>query len=172
MFVLCYVNYGESKNLMDKIEETMLEYRGKKFVVIEPGGNNGDRLIHMGMEKKLELGINYIFLQYRESPIYYGPWQGIRKILSVASKLSNGLEMAVRKLDSEVYEKTQRARAIHLLSLDVTHLIRDPNSKINFSEFRDRDCVKTSFNFRKLLSLWRFGRVSGRFLDISSNFQN
>jgi exopolysaccharide biosynthesis predicted pyruvyltransferase EpsI len=113
---------------MDKLEEMMLEYRGKKFVVIEPGGNNGDRLIYMGMEKKLkELGINYKVLQYRENPrfyllhtIYFGPWKRILKIPSVAYKSSNGLGIAVNKLDSEVYGQTLRADKIQV---DPAHLI-------------------------------------------------
>jgi exopolysaccharide biosynthesis predicted pyruvyltransferase EpsI len=109
---------------MDKLEETMLEYRDKKFLVIEPGGNNGDRLIYMGMEKKLkELGIECTFLQYKENPralIYYGPWQRILKILSVVSKSSNGLGMAINKLDSEVYGQTLRTSKI---KVDPAHVI-------------------------------------------------
>jgi len=106
----------------------MLEYRGKKFVLIEPGGNNGDRLIYMGMEKKLkELGINYTVLQYRENSrvsllrtIYFGPWKRILKIPSLAYKSSNGLGMAVSKLDSEVYGQTLRADKIQV---DPAHVI-------------------------------------------------
>ena len=79
-------------------------------MVIEPGGNNGDRLIYMGMEKKLkELSIDYTvlhYLQYRESLIYYGPWQRILKTLSVVSKSNKGLDMVLSRLDREIYKQT------------------------------------------------------------------
>jgi exopolysaccharide biosynthesis predicted pyruvyltransferase EpsI len=101
--------------LIDKLEDILLKYIDKKFVIIEPGGNNGDRLIYMGMEKKLrELGIDYTLLQYRysESLLYYGPWRRILRLLLLVSKFSNGLEMAINKLDSKVYRQTQRAGKI------------------------------------------------------------
>ena len=40
---------------LDKLEETILSYRNSRFLVVEPGGNHGDRLIYKGMEKKLKL---------------------------------------------------------------------------------------------------------------------
>ncbi|MGD0645057.1 MAG: polysaccharide pyruvyl transferase family protein [Candidatus Bathyarchaeia archaeon] len=100
---------------MDKLEEIMLEYRGRKFMVIEPGGDPGDCLIYMGMEKKLkELGINCTFLRYIEagSPIYYGLWRRILKILLIVSKLSDGLGTAISRLDSAVYGQTLSAGEI------------------------------------------------------------
>jgi exopolysaccharide biosynthesis predicted pyruvyltransferase EpsI len=45
---------------LDEFEKLLLQYKSKKFLVIEPLGSNGDKLIFMGMEKKLkELEINY-----------------------------------------------------------------------------------------------------------------
>lgn len=112
---------------MDRLEEMMLEYRNKKFVLIEPGGNNGDRLIYMGMEKKLkELGINFTVSQYKEnskvsllSSIYFGPWKRILKTPSAACKSSYGLGMAISKLDSKVYEQTLRTDKIQVDPSDV-----------------------------------------------------
>lgn len=99
---------------MDKLEEAILEYRGKKFVVIEPGGNNGDLLIYMGMKKKLkELGINCTFFRYKESPspIYSQlwqriPWHKITKILSIAFDSSKHIDVVIGRLDREVYGQT------------------------------------------------------------------
>jgi hypothetical protein len=68
---------------MDKLEEVLRKYQDKKFLVIEPGGNNGDRLIYMGLEKKLkELRIKYTVFRYEEKPkfhflniLYFGLWK-------------------------------------------------------------------------------------------------
>ena len=99
---------------MDKLEETILKYKSKKFLVIEPGGNNGDRLIYWGMEKKLkEFGIDYAVLQYNEVPwfpflhkLHFGLWKRILNITEVVSKSNSGLKVAINKLDKRVYERT------------------------------------------------------------------
>jgi len=105
---------------LDKLEKVLVKYRSKKFLVVEPGGNNGDRLIYMGMEKKLkELGIEYTVLRYEESPsfsllhiLYFGPWKRILNIVNVLSKSNNSLETVISKIDKWVYERTLRTNII------------------------------------------------------------
>jgi len=112
---------------LDELEKVLLEYRSKKFLVIEPGGNNGDRLIYMGMEKKLkELGITSTVLQYKENPrfplfkwLYFGPWKRIVKVAKFASRSNNSLETAINKIDKWIYERTLRPNKIQADPADV-----------------------------------------------------
>jgi len=105
---------------MDKLEETLRKYQGKKFLVIEPSGNNGDRLIYMGLEKKLkELGTKYTVLRYEESGkfpflhvLYFGPWKRILRVVAVLGKFNSSLEIAINKIDKWIYERTLRANKI------------------------------------------------------------
>ena len=44
----------------DKLKKLLHKYRNKQFLVIKQGGNHGDKLIYMGIEKVLnELDITY-----------------------------------------------------------------------------------------------------------------
>lgn len=46
--------------MLDRFEEKLLEHKKDKFLVVELRGNNGDKLIYLGLEKKLqELNIRY-----------------------------------------------------------------------------------------------------------------
>ena len=105
---------------MDKLEETILKYKSKKFLVIEPGGNNGDRLIYTGMEKKLkEFKIDFVVLQYNEMPwfpflhrLYFGLWKRILNIAKAVGTSNSSLKIAFDKLDKRVYERTIRVHKI------------------------------------------------------------
>lgn len=45
---------------MDEFQEVLVKYKNKPFLVIEPGGNNGDKLIYLGLEKLLKsLNVTY-----------------------------------------------------------------------------------------------------------------
>lgn len=73
---------------MDELEKKILENQTKKFLVVEPGGNHGDQLIYMGMEKKLkQLSINYTIFQYlkqRKITIFYKLyWKFTRNIFKI-----------------------------------------------------------------------------------------
>ena len=113
---------------LDKLEEMLLKYRSKKFLVVEPGGNNGDRLIYIGMEKKLkELGINYMVLKYKENPrspllstLYYKLWKKILDITKLISKSNNSLDRTIGKIDKKIYARTLRLIKIQA---DPTHVI-------------------------------------------------
>lgn len=51
---------------MDKFEEVLTKYQNSRFVVVDPMGGKGDKIIYKGMEKKLkELGINFTTLRYK-----------------------------------------------------------------------------------------------------------
>jgi exopolysaccharide biosynthesis predicted pyruvyltransferase EpsI len=95
---------------LDELEEILQKYRDQKFVVIEPGGNNGDRLIYMGLEKKLrEIGIKYCTLRYKEkkgNPALYKMyilWKICTKMLTFLTQLSYAL-IAIDIVDRKFHE--------------------------------------------------------------------
>jgi exopolysaccharide biosynthesis predicted pyruvyltransferase EpsI len=95
---------------LDKLEEILQKYRDRKFVVIEPGGNNGDRLIYLGLEKKLrEMGINYHILRYKEkkgnAALYktYVLWKTFTKTLTFLTH-SNYALTAIDIVDKKFHE--------------------------------------------------------------------
>jgi len=104
---------------MDKLEEILRKYQDKKFLVIELGGNNGDRLIYLGLERKLlELGIKYTILQYKENSklpflltLYFGSWKKIIRTLTALSK-NKSLEIAINKMDKWIYAQTLKTSKI------------------------------------------------------------
>ena len=112
---------------MDKLEETIFRYRNSRFVVVEPGGNHGDRLIYKGMMKKLkQLQIKHIVLQYKEdfkssllATLYFGPWNRILRVARSANKLSKSWILAINKLDKWIYKKTLKLYKIQATSDDV-----------------------------------------------------
>lgn len=57
--------------------EVIQQYRDKKITVIEPGGNRGDELIYLGMEKILsEIGVEYeVFSGYYDSKLSWYKWK-------------------------------------------------------------------------------------------------
>ena len=120
MYVLCQCVRGIQLVIvikLDKLEQILLKHKNQKFLVIEPGGNNGDKLTYMGMEKKLrELGIDYSVLRYEErarSPtlhkLYFGMWKKTLDAISVLTKLNNTLETTINKMDKKIYERTVTA---------------------------------------------------------------
>jgi len=83
---------------MDAFEEFLREHSGQKFCTVTPGGNHGDTLIHMGLNKKLdEHGIDYTSLNLEE--IYSrDAVSGLKYVLNIAAwKL--GLERGFQLLE-------------------------------------------------------------------------
>jgi len=91
----------------DKLKELLHKYRYKKFLVIEQGGNHGDKLIYMGMEKILnELSITYnkVNLPEKETIIY--------KFLLIVGKdikrLTKKFTYIFKKIDTKIYRVLNR----------------------------------------------------------------
>lgn len=105
---------------LNKLEDILLKYQNSSFLVIEPGGNNGDRLTYMGMEKKLkELGINYTVLRYKERvrlpflhKLYFTLWKKILGVTGFLTKLNSAMETSIRIVDRKLYELTITANKI------------------------------------------------------------
>lgn len=105
---------------LDELEKILLKYRSKRFLVIEPGGNNGDRLLYLGLERKLsELGIDYTVLKYEENPkfsflhvLYFGFLKRILNVCTALDKFNNSLDLALNKIDNWIYVRTLRANKI------------------------------------------------------------
>lgn len=112
---------------LDKLEETILRYRHSRFVVVEPGGNHGDRLIYKGMEKKLkQLKIKYSVLQYQEcfklpllATLFYGLCHRILRVARSTNKLGKSWNKAVLKVDKWIYEKILKPYKIQATPSDV-----------------------------------------------------
>ncbi len=70
---------------MDAFEEFLREHSDQKFCTVTPGGNHGDTLIHMGLNKKLdEHGIDYTSLNLEE--IYSrDAVSGLKYVLNIAA---------------------------------------------------------------------------------------
>jgi exopolysaccharide biosynthesis predicted pyruvyltransferase EpsI len=70
---------------MDAFEEFLREHSDQKFCTVTPGGNHGDTLIHMGLNKKLdEHGIDYTNLNLEE--IYSrDAVSGLKYVLNIAA---------------------------------------------------------------------------------------
>jgi exopolysaccharide biosynthesis predicted pyruvyltransferase EpsI len=83
---------------MDAFEEFLREHSGEKFCTVTPGGNHGDTLIHMGLNKKLdEHGIDYASLNLEE--IYSGDVvSGLKYVLNIAA-WKTGLERGFQLLE-------------------------------------------------------------------------
>jgi len=83
---------------MDAFEEFLREHSNEKFCIVTPGGNHGDTLIHMGLNKKLdEHGIDYTSLNLQE--VYSRDVvSGFKYVLNIAAwKL--GLERGFQLLE-------------------------------------------------------------------------
>ena len=83
---------------MDAFEEFLREHSSNKFCSVTPGGNHGDTLIHIGMNKKFdEHGIDYTSLNLEE--VYSRDVvSGLRYVLNIAAwKL--GLERGFQLLE-------------------------------------------------------------------------
>jgi len=112
---------------MDKLEETILRYRHSRFVVVEPGGNHGDRLIYNGMEKKLKQHqIKYLVLKYQVcfrlpilSTLFFKFCHRILKVARSISKLGKSWNLVILKLDRWIYEKFLRPYKIQATPNDV-----------------------------------------------------
>jgi len=60
-----------------------MQHRKKHFLIVDPPGGKGDRLIYMGMEKKLrELGIKYTVLHYGNPTFFRKCFSLVARILS------------------------------------------------------------------------------------------
>lgn len=108
---------------MGELEKKLLEKQTDKFLIVEPGGNNGDKLIYMGMEKKLEkLGIKYAVLRYRDKKkitfFYKLYWHMTRKMIKMLPVLEES-KLFWMILDDRVYEWTVRCDKIQDPSADV-----------------------------------------------------
>ena len=83
---------------MDAFEEFLREHSNEKFCSVTPGGNHGDTLIHIGMNKKFdEHGIDYTSLNLEE--VYSRDVvSGLKYVLNIAAwKL--GLERGFQLLE-------------------------------------------------------------------------
>ena len=90
--------------MRDNLRKLLNKYRYKKFLVIEQGGNHGDKLIYIGMEKLLnELGIIYskIHLSERYALIY----KILLKIGIQINELTKNFEHILKKIDHKLYTK-------------------------------------------------------------------
>lgn len=83
---------------MDAFEEFLREHSGQKFCTVTPGGNHGDTLIHMGLNKKLdEHGIDYTSLNLEE--VYSRDvLSGLKYVLNIAA-WKTGLERGFQLLE-------------------------------------------------------------------------
>jgi len=112
---------------LDKLEETIFRYRNSRFLVVEPGGNHGDRLIYNGMMKKLkQLQIKHIVLRYKEcfkiplfATLYFGPWNRILRVARAANKLGKSWSLAISRVDRLIYEKILRPYKVPATPSDV-----------------------------------------------------
>ena len=97
---------------MDKLEEKLLEHQTDNFLVVRPGGNNGDHLIYIGLEKKLEeLGINYVVLRYhekRKTTIFYRLYEKTRDMLFKMVPIVKESKPLWMIIDDMVYKWTVR----------------------------------------------------------------
>jgi len=112
---------------LDELEKILVEYRRKKFLVIEPPGNNGDQLIFRGMEKKLnELGIIYTVLRYEEiqrfsilQKLYFNAAIKISKAMKFAYGSNRNLELCLKKINKKIYERPIKADKVQTDSSSV-----------------------------------------------------
>lgn len=88
---------------MDSFESFLSRHRQDRILVVTPGGNHGDTLIHLGLEKKLEeYGITYETLNL-EMESRRRPLLGLKYLLNIASwKL--GLRRGFRLLNSRGFD--------------------------------------------------------------------
>lgn len=82
-------------------------------MVVEPGGNHGDRLIYKGMRKKLcQLNINHEVFPYHESindpflcKLYFGLWCNFLKVFFYFLKSNRNWIGSIKKMDRWIYER-------------------------------------------------------------------
>jgi exopolysaccharide biosynthesis predicted pyruvyltransferase EpsI len=93
---------------LDKLEEKLLENQTKKFLIVEPGGHDGDQLIYMGLKKKLEeFGINYSLLRYRDKrtpTFFYKAYHYMKRKLLKMLPFFEKSKLFWMILDDKVYE--------------------------------------------------------------------
>ncbi len=83
---------------MDAFEEFLREHSGQKCCTVTPGGNHGDTLIHMGLNKKLdEHGIEYTSLNL-EAVYSRDVLSGLKYVLNIAA-WKMGLERGFQLLE-------------------------------------------------------------------------
>ncbi len=112
---------------MDALEQIILRYRKRRFVVVELGGNNGDRLIYKGMQKKLcQLNINHEVFHYHESikgpflsKLYFGLWCKFLKVFFYFFKLNSNWSRPLKTMDRWIYEKILEQPKINPSSSDL-----------------------------------------------------
>jgi exopolysaccharide biosynthesis predicted pyruvyltransferase EpsI len=95
---------------MDDLEKVLFEYRNKKFVVIEPGGNSGDHLIYLGLKKKLrQLKITYCVYKYKQKmavpPLFFDVQRKICKALLSLNSYSDLWDLSINRVNDFFYEK-------------------------------------------------------------------
>jgi len=68
---------------LDYFEKLLLQHRDARFLVVDPPGGKGDRLIFMGLEKKLkELNIKYRTLRYGKKSFFLRACTRLGRMLS------------------------------------------------------------------------------------------
>lgn len=95
---------------MDEFEKTISYFKDRLFNVIEPGGNHGDALIYLGLEKMFRrMGLNYKLFKYKEK--IDGFFRVYRKCRGLVSRLldylfatENGKEIILSKFDYFLFE--------------------------------------------------------------------
>ena len=104
---------------LDSFQNLLLKYKDKKFLVINPSGEKGDKLILMGMQKKLnELNINYTIFEYKTINSYEKSFSKLRgispKILSplLSSQLRFMRKFLNKKIKKELIRCTRVANVI------------------------------------------------------------
>lgn len=112
---------------MDELKKLLLKYKNKIFLLVEPGGNHGDSLIYMGMEKILKnYKIKYNIVKYKEIPrshlfttLYWGPWKRILNILILLGRSNKNVEKSVKKIDKKICEFNINTHNIRTAPLDI-----------------------------------------------------
>lgn len=89
--------------MMDNFERYLHSHGDDRVLVISPGGNHGDTLIHMGLEKKLrELGIEFEAVNL-EREGWRRPLLGLKYLMNIAS-WRLGLRWSFKLLDAEGFD--------------------------------------------------------------------
>ena len=89
--------------MMDDFERFLSRHSDDRILVVTPGGNHGDTLIHLGLEKKLrELRIDYKTLNLEVEGLRR-PSLGVKYLLNIAS-WRLGLRRIFKLLDTEGFD--------------------------------------------------------------------
>ena len=95
--------FKSNNNLMDNFERFLRSHSDDRILVVTPGGNHGDTLIHMGLEKKLrELDIDYKAINL-EREGWRRPLLGFKYLLNIAS-YRLGLRHLFRLYETEGFD--------------------------------------------------------------------